>query len=211
MTWKCQRSGLRIRQPCQEQATRDVSSRRRVLPDGINAPACGTGRAGELSVTGLLLGNCGVFAGRTGPDEPEIGYEIRRSRQGQGLAGEAAQAVLDEALSSGIPRIWATIRPHNTASQRVATRIGMQHHSVGTDSKGRLLYLVSPRHRRQPGERPSRIRDHRIISHPRPPDPNRPASVSNRSGKGWGSISGCARPVMVPTISVPIRPKAASK
>jgi RimJ/RimL family protein N-acetyltransferase len=108
-------------------------------------------------VTGLLLGNCGVFAGRTGPEEPEIGYEIRRSRQGQGLAGEAAQAVLDEALSSGIPRIWATIRPHNTASQRVATRIGMQHHSVGADSKGRLLYLVSPRHSRHLGERPSRI------------------------------------------------------
>jgi RimJ/RimL family protein N-acetyltransferase len=107
--------------------------------------------------TGLLLGNCGVFAGRTGPDEPEIGYEIRRSRQGQGLASEAAQAVLDEALSSGIPRIWATIRPHNTASQRVATRIGMQQHSVGTDSKGRLLYLVSPRHGCHPGEKEDRI------------------------------------------------------
>jgi RimJ/RimL family protein N-acetyltransferase len=106
--------------------------------------------------TGLLLGNCGVFAGRTGPDEPEIGYEIRRDRQGQGLASEAAQTVLDEALSSGIPRIWATIRPHNTASQRVATRIGMQHHSVGTDSKGRLLYLVSPRHGCHPGEKEDR-------------------------------------------------------
>ncbi|MFI9538031.1 GNAT family N-acetyltransferase [Nocardia fusca] len=80
-----------------------------------------------------------------------MGYEIRRSWQGQGLAGEAAQAVLDEALASGIPRVWATIRPRNTASQHVATRIGMQHHSVGVDSKGRLLYLVSPRHSRLAG------------------------------------------------------------
>ncbi|MGW0005435.1 GNAT family N-acetyltransferase [Nocardia grenadensis] len=107
--------------------------------------------------TGLLLGNCGVFTGRTGPDDPEIGYEIRQSWQGQGLAGEAARAVLDEALSSGIPRIWATIRPHNTASQRVATRIGLQHHSVGADSKGRLLYLVSPRQSHHPGDNLSRI------------------------------------------------------
>ena len=33
---------------------------------------------------GRMLGNCGLFAGRTGSAEPEIGYEIRRSCQGQG-------------------------------------------------------------------------------------------------------------------------------
>lgn len=95
-------------------------------------------------VSGLLLGNCGVFIGRTGPEEPEIGYEIRRPHQGRGFAGEAARAVLHEALSAGIPRVWATIRPHNTASLRVAAKIGLQRLSIRTDLKGPLIYLASP-------------------------------------------------------------------
>jgi [ribosomal protein S5]-alanine N-acetyltransferase len=45
-------------------------------------------------VTGHIVGNCGLFAGRASSAEPEIGYEIRWSRQGQGLASEAARAVL---------------------------------------------------------------------------------------------------------------------
>ncbi|MFJ9371505.1 GNAT family N-acetyltransferase [Nocardia sp. NPDC101769] len=93
--------------------------------------------------TGLLLGNCGIFPGRTGNAEPEIGYEIRRSHQGHGFAREAAAAVLAEALHTGIPRIWATIRPHNIASLRVATSIGLRHHSLRADTKGPLTYLVS--------------------------------------------------------------------
>ena len=52
---------------------------------------------------GRMLGNCGLFAGRTGSAEPEIGYEIRRSCQGQGLATEAVLAVLDDALACHRP------------------------------------------------------------------------------------------------------------
>jgi [ribosomal protein S5]-alanine N-acetyltransferase len=74
---------------------------------------------------GRMLGNCGLFAGRTGSAEPEIGYEIRRSCQGQGLVTEAAAAVLDDALASGISRVWASIRPHNTVSLRVAAKTGL--------------------------------------------------------------------------------------
>ncbi|MET7668329.1 GNAT family N-acetyltransferase [Micromonospora luteifusca] len=40
---------------------------------------------------------------------------MRRSHQGHGFAGEAAQAVLDEALAAGVARLWATIRPQNIA------------------------------------------------------------------------------------------------
>jgi len=90
---------------------------------------------------GRMLGNCGLF---TGGAEPEIGYEIRRSRQGQGLATEAAQAVLDDALASGISRVWATIRPHNTASLRVAAKIGMTLRHTRPDSRRPLLYLARP-------------------------------------------------------------------
>ena len=67
---------------------------------------------------GRMLGNCGLFAGRTGSAEPEIGYEIRRSCQGQGLATGAARAVLDDALASGISRVWATIRPQRRVPAR---------------------------------------------------------------------------------------------
>lgn len=93
---------------------------------------------------GRMLGNCGLFAGRTGSAEPEIGYEIRRSCQGQGLATEAAAAVLDDALASGIRRVWATIRPHNTASLRVASKIGMTPQHTRPDSRGPLIYLARP-------------------------------------------------------------------
>ncbi|MGW5387691.1 GNAT family N-acetyltransferase [Nocardia sp. NPDC003963] len=95
--------------------------------------------------SGLLLGNCGLFAGRTGADEPEIGYEIRRSEQGRGLASEVARAVVGEAAACGIPRVWATVRPDNTASLRVAAAAGLTHHHIGADDRGQLIYLVSPR------------------------------------------------------------------
>ena len=91
---------------------------------------------------GRMLGNCGLFPGRTGIAEPEIGYEIRRSCQGHGLATEAAAAVLNDALTSGIGRVWATIRPHNTASLRVAAKIGMTPQYTRPDSRGPLIYLA---------------------------------------------------------------------
>jgi ribosomal-protein-alanine N-acetyltransferase len=94
--------------------------------------------------SGRILGNCGLFAGRTGSAEPEIGYEIRRSCQGQGLATEAAQAVLDDALATGTRRVWATIRPHNAASLRVAAKIGMAPRHTRPDSRGPLVYLACP-------------------------------------------------------------------
>ena len=94
--------------------------------------------------TGHLAGNCGLFIGRTGSVEPEIGYEIRQSRQGQGLACEAALAVIDDALASAIPRVWATIRPRNAASLRVAAKIGMTPRYTEPDSRGPLIYLARP-------------------------------------------------------------------
>ncbi|WP_406450957.1 GNAT family N-acetyltransferase [Streptomyces sp. NBC_00876] len=95
----------------------------------------------RLRDSGLLVGNCGVFAGRTGSAGPEIGYEVRRTHQGQGIAGEAARAVLDECSASGIARVWATIRPHNTASLQLAARLGMTVEYTRTDERGELLYL----------------------------------------------------------------------
>lgn len=91
--------------------------------------------------TQRLVGNCGIFAGRTGIIEPEIGYEIRYDRQRRGYATEAATAVIAECARAGLRRVWATVRPANTASLHVLDRIGMTPDHHDEDEKGTLLYL----------------------------------------------------------------------
>ena len=91
--------------------------------------------------TRRLVGNCGIFVGRTGQLEPEIGYEIRRDSQGRGYAGEAAVAVISECGRAGLARVWATARPANAASLRVLQRIGMTLDHIANDDNGELLYL----------------------------------------------------------------------
>lgn len=91
--------------------------------------------------TQRLVGNCGVFAGRTGAVEPEIGYEIRYDSRRRGYATEAATAVIAECARAGLRRVWATVRPTNTASLKVLDYIGMTLHHKEHDEKGNLLYL----------------------------------------------------------------------
>lgn len=61
-----------------------------------------------------------------GPTEDvEIGWHLHPTYQRQGLATEAARAVLDRARSAGLTRVLALTDPDNTASQAVARRLGM--------------------------------------------------------------------------------------
>lgn len=92
--------------------------------------------------TDELIGNCGMLRGRTSYAEPEIGYMIRKTHQGQGLATEAAKAVLDECRATGIGRVWASIRPHNTASHHIAQRLGMRAERTDHDERGALIFYV---------------------------------------------------------------------
>jgi RimJ/RimL family protein N-acetyltransferase/GNAT superfamily N-acetyltransferase len=57
----------------------------------------------------------------------EIGYHVKRSLWGQGLASEAAEAVIDAAFAncSQLQRIQANIHPENIGSIRVVERAGM--------------------------------------------------------------------------------------
>jgi ribosomal-protein-alanine N-acetyltransferase len=89
----------------------------------------------------LLLGNCGIFVGRTGPREPEIGYMVAAARRGEGIAHEAAAVVLSEALA-GVPRVWATIRPHNTVSLHIAGELGFVQRRIENDERGPLVFLA---------------------------------------------------------------------
>ncbi len=95
----------------------------------------------RVRTSGRLVGNCGIFPGRTGIVEPEIGYEIRSEARGVGYASEAASAVIGECARVALPRVWATVRPGNAASLRVLERIGMVFDRREEDAKGALLYL----------------------------------------------------------------------
>lgn len=77
-----------------------------------------------------VIGYCGLFffPDINGRPEVEIGYRLARSAWGQGYATEAALAVRDLAFSTlSIKRLIAIIDPSNTASIRVAEKIGMRY------------------------------------------------------------------------------------
>jgi [ribosomal protein S5]-alanine N-acetyltransferase len=79
---------------------------------------------------GQLMGYCGLFhfADINGRPEVEIGYRLARSKWGHGYATEAARAVRDFAFNTlSLKRLIALIDPANTASIRVAEKIGMKY------------------------------------------------------------------------------------
>jgi ribosomal-protein-alanine N-acetyltransferase len=76
-----------------------------------------------------LIGRCGFAAlEMEGVRELEIGCVLDRSVWGQGLATEAASAVRDYGFERcGFNRLVSLLHPENTASLRVAEKIGMIH------------------------------------------------------------------------------------
>ena len=80
------------------------------------------------------IGDCGLDVikglegteGTEGSQHIQIGWHVRRDLWGQGLATEAALACRDYAFNRlGLPTLSALIQPENTASRRVAGKIGM--------------------------------------------------------------------------------------
>ena len=55
----------------------------------------------------------------------EVGWHLHPRHQGQGLATEAARAVLAAAATAGIDQVLALTDQDNVASQAVATRLGL--------------------------------------------------------------------------------------
>ena len=77
-----------------------------------------------------VIGYCGLFffPDINGQPEVEIGYRLARAAWERGYATEAAQAARDFAFDClGLQRLIAIIDPSNTASIRVAEKIGMRH------------------------------------------------------------------------------------
>jgi RimJ/RimL family protein N-acetyltransferase len=69
--------------------------------------------------------------------EPELGYSLARSAWGNGYASEAAGACVAAAFEHlAVPRVIALVDVDNTASLRVAERIGMERQGL-VDAHGR--------------------------------------------------------------------------
>lgn len=62
------------------------------------------------------------------PDEPELGYRLRRSAWGKGYATEGARALVDLAFRKlGARRIYAETMAVNAASRRVMEKAGLKY------------------------------------------------------------------------------------
>jgi len=102
---------------------------------GLSAPfglwavvPCAAGQPpGEPAGTVLLL----PLSDDDGPTGlVEVGWHLHPQHQGQGLATEAAGALLALAAKAGIDQVLAITDLDNTASQRVTARLGMTDEGV---------------------------------------------------------------------------------
>jgi [ribosomal protein S5]-alanine N-acetyltransferase len=76
-----------------------------------------------------LIGRCGLlYQDIEGRKDPELAYLLDSNFWGQGLATEAAQAIIKIGFDQyNFTRIIAVIKPQNTASIRVAQKVGMNY------------------------------------------------------------------------------------
>lgn len=79
----------------------------------------------ELSDTGEVLGDCGLFNGVSQSRRAEIGYCLSRKHWGNGYMIEAADALIEQGFKRvGLRRIEADIDPRNQPSIRLIERLG---------------------------------------------------------------------------------------
>ncbi|KQV62964.1 hypothetical protein ASC64_17950 [Nocardioides sp. Root122] len=94
-------------------------------------------------VAGSFVGwwSASSFDGR--PDTSGIGYRLRASSHGRGLATEGAEAMVRQAFSCrDIDRVVASTMAANAGSRRVLEKVGMTQHAS---------WAASPDRRRVPG------------------------------------------------------------
>lgn len=107
----------------------------------------------DFGVWALTLNECGTFVGYCGlrhvnlegRPEVELLYALSSSHWGNGLASEAARAVIDIAFSSlKLETVAAYTLPTNKASQRVMEKSGMRYERYITHaSLPHLLYRIT--------------------------------------------------------------------
>lgn len=89
----------------------------------------------EEIASGQVIGEVDL---KRGPDgHADLGYVVRRDREGLGLASEAVRELLRVATEElGVTTIDAHIVPGNTASERFAERLGFVRHPQGDEPGG---------------------------------------------------------------------------
>ena len=98
--------------------------------------------------TGQFIGRCGLLPWKIeARDEVEVAYLLAKEYWGQGLATEAAQAIADYAFETlQLSRLICLVDPENTASRRVASKIGMIFEKDIVDQFGpAAVYAMSKR------------------------------------------------------------------
>lgn len=82
----------------------------------------------EDRATGAVIGACGPSIQQVGTESHvELGWHVRRDRQGSGVATEAGAAWRDHVLSEeAVERLISLIRPENVPSWRVARKLGFE-------------------------------------------------------------------------------------
>lgn len=91
-------------------------------------------------VGSAVIGFCGFVPASDGA---EIGWRLAKKYWGQGLATEAARAVLKHGFESlGFQRVIATVQSPNLASIRVVEKLGLNRESL-IHRNGRELILFS--------------------------------------------------------------------
>lgn len=96
--------------------------------------------------TGKFIGRCGLTPmDIEGCEEIEVGYMLAKEYWGQGLATEAAQAILQYGFEQvGLSRLICVINPGNQASSRVAMKMGMTLEMDGdVNGEPTLLYSIN--------------------------------------------------------------------
>ena len=100
---------------------------RRTRPDADERGiGCWTGRH-----EGVFAGWWSLAVDDDDPTAAELGYRLRRTAWGRGLATEGAAALLSHAFGTvGLQRVWAETMAVNTASRRVLEKVGLRHVST---------------------------------------------------------------------------------
>jgi ribosomal-protein-alanine N-acetyltransferase len=91
--------------------------------------------------TGKFIGRCGLLPWTIdGQQEVEVAYTIAREYWGQGLATEAAQAILDYGFEKlNLSRLICVIDEDNLGSRKVAEKIGMSFEREAEDELGTFM------------------------------------------------------------------------
>ncbi len=112
---------------------------------------------------GLLIGDLAVGLDGTGK-LAMLGYTLCRDRQGQGLATEAAGALIDALFEGGLHRVAATLDPANIASAMLLERLGFRY-------EGRALQAAFVRGAWEDDDRYAILREERVAWLARPLTP----------------------------------------